>query len=202
MLEKTKRSIDRGKVFVVLTTHFSRAFDCLPQVLITAKLNAYEFSLLALRLIQNHPPEVFYETGVLKNFVKFTGKHLSRILFFNEVAGFTFEETTTLPKRKQKNKSNSNSSWKDTYSSNLRDLAPIVQLRKRENTHGGVLLLVKLQALAFSFANSNTFPLVFFTFFKLYKRCQIAKSVSYWKTSKKHSNNSKTPPPVFRQAPP
>ena len=32
-------------------------------------------------------PEVFYEKGVLRNFAKFTGKHLCQSLFFNKVAG-------------------------------------------------------------------------------------------------------------------
>ena len=31
-------------------------------------------------------PEVFYKKGVLKNFTKFTGKHLCQSLFFNKVA--------------------------------------------------------------------------------------------------------------------
>ena len=31
------------------------------------------------------PPEVFYKKGVLKNFAKFTGKHLCQSLFFNKV---------------------------------------------------------------------------------------------------------------------
>ena len=31
--------------------------------------------------------EVFYEKGVLRNFAKFTGKHLCQSLFFNKVAG-------------------------------------------------------------------------------------------------------------------
>ena len=34
---------------------------------------------------QKQPPEVFYKKGVLKNFIKFTGKHLCRGLFFNKV---------------------------------------------------------------------------------------------------------------------
>ena len=34
---------------------------------------------------EEKPPDVFCKKGVLKNFTKFTGKHLS--LFFNEVAG-------------------------------------------------------------------------------------------------------------------
>ena len=36
---------------------------------------------------QKQPPEVFYKKGVLKNFAKFTGKHLCQSLFFNKVAG-------------------------------------------------------------------------------------------------------------------
>ena len=32
-------------------------------------------------------PEVFCKKGVLRNFAKFTGKHLCQILFVNEVAG-------------------------------------------------------------------------------------------------------------------
>ena len=32
-------------------------------------------------------PEVFCKKGVLKNFSKFTGKHLCQSLFFNKVAG-------------------------------------------------------------------------------------------------------------------
>ena len=48
-----------------------------------------------------------------------------------------------------------------------------------KNTHGGVLLLVKLKAEACNFTKSITPPWVFFTFFKLYKWDQIVQSVSY-----------------------
>ena len=34
-------------------------------------------------------PEVFCKKGVLRNFAKFTGKHLCQSLFFNKVAGFS-----------------------------------------------------------------------------------------------------------------
>ena len=34
---------------------------------------------------QKQPPEVFCKKGVLKNFAKFTGKHLCQSLFFNKV---------------------------------------------------------------------------------------------------------------------
>ena len=43
------------------------------------------------------PPEVFYKKGVLKNFAKFTGKHLCQSLFFNKVA--SLRPTTSLKKR-------------------------------------------------------------------------------------------------------
>ena len=54
MLEKWKRSIDRGKVFGALLTDLSKAFDCLNHDLLIAKLNAYGFSLPALRLIHDY----------------------------------------------------------------------------------------------------------------------------------------------------
>ena len=38
-------------------------------------------------MIDGVRPEVFYKKGVLKNFVKFTGKHLCQSLFFNKIAG-------------------------------------------------------------------------------------------------------------------
>ena len=41
-------------------------------------------------------------------------------------------------------------------------------LKNEKNTHGGVLLLVKLQAL-----------ILFFTFFKLYKWYQTAQRITY-----------------------
>ena len=54
MLEKWKRSIERGKAFGALLTDLSKAFDCLNHDLLIAKLNAYGFSLPALRLIHNY----------------------------------------------------------------------------------------------------------------------------------------------------
>ena len=42
-------------------------------------------------------PEVFCEKGVLRNFTKFTGKHLCQSLFFNKVAGLRL--ATLLKKR-------------------------------------------------------------------------------------------------------
>ena len=39
------------------------------------------------RGLQKQPPEVFYKKGVLRNFAKFTEKHLCQRLFLNKVAG-------------------------------------------------------------------------------------------------------------------
>ena len=36
---------------------------------------------------RNNRPEVFCKKGVLRNFAKFTGKHLRQSQFFNKVAG-------------------------------------------------------------------------------------------------------------------
>ena len=51
MLETWKRSVDKGKVFGALLTDLWKAFDCLDHELLTAKLNAYGFSLPALQLV-------------------------------------------------------------------------------------------------------------------------------------------------------
>ena len=49
-------------------------------------------------------------------------------------------------------------------------------LKNVKKSHGGVLLLGKLQA--YNFTKSNTPPWVFFTFFKLYKWYQIAQNIT------------------------
>ena len=54
MLEKWKQSVDEGKVFRALLTDLSKAFDCLDYELLIANLNAYGFSLPALRLINDY----------------------------------------------------------------------------------------------------------------------------------------------------
>ena len=50
-----------------------------------------------------------------------------------------------------------------------------------KNTHGRVILLVKLQVSACNFTKSITLPWVSFTFFELYKWWQIAQSLSYFR---------------------
>ena len=48
ILEKWKRSIHKGKTFGTLLTDLSKAFDCLENKLLIAKLNAYGFTLPSL----------------------------------------------------------------------------------------------------------------------------------------------------------
>ena len=54
MLEKCKAAVDNKKTFGALLTDLSKAFDCLPHDLLLAKLNAYGFSLSALKLVQSY----------------------------------------------------------------------------------------------------------------------------------------------------
>ena len=54
MLEKWKRAVDNNKVFGVLLTDLSKAFDCISHDLLIAKLNAYGLSLSALKLVHSY----------------------------------------------------------------------------------------------------------------------------------------------------
>ena len=54
LLEKLKNSVDKGGSFGALLTDLSKAFDYLDHELFNAKLNAYRFTLPAIRLIHDH----------------------------------------------------------------------------------------------------------------------------------------------------
>ena len=58
-----------------------------------------------------------------------------------------------------------------------------------KNTHGEVLLLVKLRAKACNVTKSNTPPGVFFTFLELCKWNQIAQCISYINLTIIHCTN-------------
>ena len=62
---------------------------------------------------------------------------------------------------------------------------PLHNFKKVKNTHGGVLLLVKLLAEVCNFTKSNTPTWVIFTFFKLHKGYQIVQSITYPEKSSK-----------------
>ena len=59
----------------------------------------------------------------------------------------------------------------------------LYNLKEVKNTHGGVLRKPE-KAKACNFTKSNILPLVFFTFFKLYKWDQIAQYITYFSFSK------------------
>ena len=46
----------------------------------------YRAQRVGVSMVGSSRPEVFCKNGVLKNFAKFTGKHLCKSLFFNKVA--------------------------------------------------------------------------------------------------------------------
>ena len=54
ILEKWERPANNSKMFDVLLTDLSTAFYCLDYELLIAKLNAYGFSLTALKLVHNY----------------------------------------------------------------------------------------------------------------------------------------------------
>ena len=61
----------------------------------------------------------------------------------------------------------------------FRDLVSFVRFKNVKNTHGGVLLVVKLMAEAYNFSKSNTPPWLFFAFLELYKWYQTAQSLLF-----------------------
>ena len=42
-----------------------------------------------LQVVRSSRPEVFCKKDILRNFTKFTGKHVCQSLFFNKVAGLS-----------------------------------------------------------------------------------------------------------------
>ena len=57
MLEKWNSSVAKEKALSGLLTDLSKAFDCLSNELIIAKLTAYGFRLSALKLMQSYLSE-------------------------------------------------------------------------------------------------------------------------------------------------
>ena len=55
----------------------------------------------------------------------------------------------------------------------------LCKFKNVRSSHGEALLLVKLQASSYNFTESNTPPLGFFTFFKLYIMYQIMQNITY-----------------------
>ena len=66
------------------------ALDMVLNTLMSHKLSTYCYNIDACKDPNDYRssrPEVFFKKSVLRNFAKFTGKHLCQSLFFNKVAG-------------------------------------------------------------------------------------------------------------------
>ena len=68
MLKTWKSNIYNRKTFGALLTGLSKVFDYLPHNLLIAKLNSYEFSITAIRLVQNYPSNRKQRTKINSNF--------------------------------------------------------------------------------------------------------------------------------------
>ena len=66
-----------------IVLEYRRAYNCLSQKQSSAEV----LQNGVYQSFKSSCPEVFCKKGVLKNFAKFTGKHLCQSLFFNKVAG-------------------------------------------------------------------------------------------------------------------
>ena len=64
LLEKCKTGLEKSKVFGALLTDLSKAFDFLNHAFLILKLNAYEFTLLALKLAHDYLPDSKQRTRV------------------------------------------------------------------------------------------------------------------------------------------
>ena len=73
MLEKWKSAVDNKKTFGALLTDLSKDFDCLSHDLLIAKLNAYGFSLPALRLVQSYLTKRKQKTKINSEFSSWEG---------------------------------------------------------------------------------------------------------------------------------
>ena len=61
------------------------------------RLTIISFCFSCFEVFRRSRPEVLYKKGVLRDFAKFTGKHLRQSLFFNKVSGL--RPATLLKKR-------------------------------------------------------------------------------------------------------
>ena len=54
MIEKWRKSLDKGGAFGALLTDLSKAFHCFPHELLIAKLHAYGVDISSLKLLHSH----------------------------------------------------------------------------------------------------------------------------------------------------
>ena len=61
--------------------------QAIPIIVKVVEVRSCQSALKTNFFFRSTRPKVFYKKGVLRNFAKFTGKHLCQSLFFNKVAG-------------------------------------------------------------------------------------------------------------------
>ena len=54
MIEKRRKSLDKGSAIGALLTDLSKAFDCLPHELLITKLHAYRVDTPSLKLLDSY----------------------------------------------------------------------------------------------------------------------------------------------------
>ena len=64
MLKTWKEATDNNKLFGLLLTDPSKAFDCLSHDLLIAKLHAYSFDLASLKILQDYLTNIKQRTKV------------------------------------------------------------------------------------------------------------------------------------------
>ena len=68
MLQLLRKSLDKGCFTGVLLTDLSKAFDCISHELLIAKLHAYGFSILAIKLINDYLCNRYQHTKIGNKF--------------------------------------------------------------------------------------------------------------------------------------
>ena len=81
LLKNWLKCLEKSGVVGTVLTNLSKAHDFLPHDLLLAKLSTYG---------RSSQQRCSIKKGILRNFTKFTGKHLCQSFFFNKVAEFLF----------------------------------------------------------------------------------------------------------------
>ena len=72
MIENWRKALDKSMKCGILLTDLSKAFDCLPHDLLIAKLNAYGFDHLSLKLIHSYLSGRYQRVRVNASFSKWS----------------------------------------------------------------------------------------------------------------------------------
>ena len=71
MIEKRRKDMDKGKSCPALLTDLSKAFDCIVHDFLIAKLEAYDLSYEALKVMYNYLTDRKHKTKVNNSFSDF-----------------------------------------------------------------------------------------------------------------------------------